>query len=123
MVKSIFLVLAGALLHFFPSNVPPTANATNSAGFSGCALAAPQNVHIITTSTDFLELGWDPVPNAAFFRVQLFDISSGALSANKVVPASSAQNRATVDRLMPGHSYRIYVHSICSNGMESPKIN
>lgn len=88
---------------------------------SRCALPTPKNIHIEIIGTSYFQIAWDPVPEAAFFRVNLTKTSSGLIASTKLVPALSDRNFALMAGLEPGIEYSYTVFSVCANGMESPK--
>lgn len=122
MVKALLLSLLGGFYYFSGiSPTPPVTTHSEQPIISGCDLPAPKNVKVLATGGGFFDIGWDAVPEAAFFHVSVYKDTNDSLAGAVIVPALPANNHAVVDGLEAGKSYYLYVYSVCSNGILSPK--
>ena len=120
MLKVLCFAFAGCFtLAFSTSFILADPDPAYVAGFK-CDLPAPKNITIAVGSTDF-EISWDAVPEAAFYRINLFKSADDVMVVTKVVTALPGRNVNKVGGLTSNVSYYYTVSSICSNGMESPK--
>lgn len=117
MIQSLLLVLLSC---FFSHNNSIPAMATDD---SACTLPAPKNLHWEIAGTSYLQMAWDPVPGAAFYRIYFYRSGSGEFYTEKLVLAMPENNIALVDNLPAGGAFTVVVKSVCANGMESPKVN
>ncbi|MBC7775294.1 MAG: hypothetical protein H7246_07640 [Phycisphaerae bacterium] len=85
-----------------------------------CFLPVPKNIQPLLLSTTFIQFSWDPVPEAAYFRVKVFN-EDGTMRYSELVAALPEKNGVVIENLEPGATVGIIVHSVCSNGVESPK--
>lgn len=90
---------------------------------SNCSLPAPSNLKSTLIGTYFIYFEWGPVPGAAYFRVNVFNSSTNTMIYSRLVTASPVKNGVVIDDLPPGISFKVKIHSVCSNGFESPKTN
>ena len=88
---------------------------------SKCALPPPNNFRLEWVGTYWVSIVWDPVPEAAYYRVKVYQTSTGALVASELVTAVPEYNLVVIGDLSPGQNYSATISSICSNGMESAK--
>ncbi len=79
----------------------------------------PKNLHSEVVGTTYFQFAWDPVPDAAYFRLYLYRASDSKLVLEKLVLALPENNFAVLDGLEPGVNYNIAIRSICANGQES----
>ncbi|HLP96440.1 MAG TPA: hypothetical protein VK168_20505 [Saprospiraceae bacterium] len=120
MHKTIFLALTWFI---FFGGKPPELNIqteTTNETFK-CSLPAPKNVFWTIGSTNYVFFEWDPVPGAAYFRIKIFKSSDNTMIYSKMVTALPRKNGVVINDVIAGNSFYIEVHSICSNGVESPK--
>lgn len=117
MVKSLFLPLLGYLL--MPGN-PIDPPSSVSSDFN-CALPGPKNVVVAIDGSNYIQLAWDPVPEAAYFRVNVYRADNHEIAHSKLVTALPQNNSIVLDSIAPGLDYNFSVYSVCANGMVSPK--
>lgn len=122
MLKTTLLALAW-LVFFEGKPAAPTLPFQSSDETFKCSLPAPKNIHWTLATTTYVLFEWDPVPGAAYFRVNVFKSPGDMLLYSRLVTALPEKNGVVVNDLTPGSSFDIEVHSICSNGVESPKTN
>ncbi|MFN0216147.1 MAG: fibronectin type III domain-containing protein [Saprospiraceae bacterium] len=121
MYKTIFFTLAW-LVFFQGKTASPAAQLQTTDESFKCSLPAPKNIHWTVAGTTYLLFEWDPVPGAAYFRVKVFQSPNNNMIYSRLVTALPEKNGVAINGLAPGSSYDIEVHSVCSNGVDSPRI-
>lgn len=122
MYKIILLALAWVIF-FEGKTTSPNIQVRISDEAPGCSLPPPKNIHWTNSFPTYFLFEWDPVPGAAYFRVKVFRSPSNTMIYSKMVPALPQNNAMAVDSLTPGTNFTIEVHSVCSNGVDSPRAN
>ena len=83
-----------------------------------CGLPAPKNVHWEAIGSSMIQLTWDPVPGAAFYKAYLY--RGNLLIQQRLVVAHPTRNFVYLDGF--GNPQITYViKSVCANNMESNK--
>lgn len=116
-----FFALFSFAFLFGRSNLIPLPANPVPQNVSKCALPPPDNFQLEWVGTYWVSFIWDPVPEAAYYRVKVYESSTGKLVASKLMTSVPENNFAVIEDLQPGHSYRAEISSICSNGIESAK--
>ncbi|MBC7775291.1 MAG: fibronectin type III domain-containing protein [Phycisphaerae bacterium] len=122
MFKTILLAMAW-LVFFGGKTAAPNIQPETSDETLKCSLPAPKNVHWTIAGTSYVFFEWDPVPGAAYFRVKVFNSPSNIMIYSRLVTAVPGKNGIVVNDLAAGTSFNLEVHSVCSNGVDSPKPN
>ena len=122
MFKTTLLIMAWVAFFGGKTAGPNIQLQTSDAAFK-CSLPAPKNVHWTLAGTTYVFFEWDPVPGAAWFRVKVFKSPDNTMIYSRLVTALPEKNGIVVNDLAPGSSFNIEVHSVCSNGVDSPKPN
>ena len=114
MQQTYFMLLTSFFLLSSAHTNPPS---TDIPDFH-CGLPAPKNIHIEVLGGYILQLGWDPVPGAAFYKAYIY--RSGQIIQQRLVVAHPSKNYVFFDDY--GDSNISYViKSVCANNMESDK--
>lgn len=115
-------LLALIWLGFFEGKTSPSEiHLQTSDEPSKCSLPAPKNIHWTAAGTVYVFFEWDPVPGAAYFRVKVFKLPANTMIYSRLVTALPEKNGIVINDLGAVTSFNIEVHSVCSNGVDSPR--
>ena len=75
----------------------------------GCNLPAPQNLQVIVTPPDIMDVSWDPVPGAISYDVLVVDLSNNQVLYNANEPGLTH----TINNITPDSDMIVAVAGIC----------
>lgn len=99
------------------SGKPPVGTFTVIPSTGDLTLPAPTGVHVETTGTTSVKLGWNPVPNAAHYNMYRED--TGALLVGGAT--SPTATSGTIGSLQPNTSYKATVAAVSTLGKVGTK--
>lgn len=80
-------------------------------GEEGCNLPAPQNLQVIVTPPDIMDVSWDPIPGAVAYDVLVVDLSNNQVLYNANEPGLTH----TINSITPDSDMIVAVAGLCSD--------